>query len=207
MCCPSLRDEGPGDNDSVRRLWLHSHFTAGTELLNNAKLDVWNCLQMDFNIKWAPRIYWPWDLWLGSRCETLSLPSESRLLTIKKQLRKTLQRHNNHFYSFQNWKINKKLSFPKVARLRLDSNLILKWSRAQQKPCGCWLRCYSVWRAFDHGFMWRDCYVTPARGWTGRSVLIPSRMTLWKQQGSTLRIISTGPVNQPINQTTNKQTK
>lgn len=40
VCRSSLRDEGPGDNDSVRRLWLHSHFTAGTELLDNAKLGV-----------------------------------------------------------------------------------------------------------------------------------------------------------------------
>lgn len=138
-------------------------------------------------------------------CETSGLPSESKLLTIKKQLRKTLQRHSNHFYPPHNWKINKELSFPKETQLWLDSNLILKWSRAQQKPCGCWLRCYSVWRAFDHGFMWRDCYVTPARGWTGRSALIPSCMTLWKEQGSTQNSKFDLPcLTLLINQTTNK---
>ncbi len=66
-------------------------------------------------------------------CETFSLPSECKRLSIKKQLRKMLQRHNDYFYPFQNWKMYKKLSFPRQTRLGLDSNLILKWSRAQHK--------------------------------------------------------------------------
>lgn len=109
-----------------------------------------------------------WDFQLAKRKQATNY---------QKTIKENVTKAQWPFYPFQNWKMNKKLSFPKEARLRLDSNLILKWSRAQQKPCGCWLRCYSVWRVFDHGFMRRDCYVTPARGWTGRSVLV----TLWKQ--------------------------
>lgn len=48
---PLQRNECPGDNEFVHRLRPHSHFTAGTELLDNAKFDVWNCLQIESNFK------------------------------------------------------------------------------------------------------------------------------------------------------------
>jgi len=101
---PSLRDEGPGDNDSVRRLWLHSHFTAGTELLDNAKLDVGNCLQMDFNIKWAPHIYWPWDLWLGTRRVRLQACQVKAAANYQKTIKQSLTKAQQPFSCFSELK-------------------------------------------------------------------------------------------------------